>query len=312
MVASVLDAITDPPMGHISDRFRTPWGRRRPWIVVGVPALMLTSWMLLNPTSGISPLYLIVWYAALRLSTTTIGVPFAAWGAELSNEYHTRTRIQSAREIVALVGLITAALIPAGVETIYGDATTAAQVLATYSWFILALLPIALIVMTTQVPEMPRSPGEGGTPFLKSLKLMSRNKLFVIVIAIEFLTTGGESFRNALSLFFMQEVIDVPRAGWLYVMYFAAGLSAIPFWNWLARVYGKHKSLAAAMILVSIDSLAIFHVAAHARRRMVAARWSPVWLLWSVRTEGFLLRRVRLPATRHARRCRRHRYGAYG
>ena len=258
MVASIVDAATDPPMGYLSDRYRTRWGRRRPWLALGGPFLTLAVWMLLNPTLGISPLYLIAWYVFLRFGTTTLLIPFAAWGAELSMEYHTRTRIQSAREIVALVGLIGAALIPAGVETVYGDATTATQVLSTYSWFILVLLPVVIVVVVTQVPEVPPTAHEGRTSFVRSLRLMSRNRLFVIIVVIEFLITGGESFRNALSLFFMQEVIGVPRAGWLYVMYFAAGLAAIPVWNWLARTYGKHRALAGAMILVSIDSIVIF------------------------------------------------------
>ena len=56
----------------------------------------------------------------------------------------------------------------------------------------------------------------------------------------------------------MQDVIGIPRAGQLYVVYFVTGLLAIPGWDFLARRYGKHRSLASAMILVSIVSLAIF------------------------------------------------------
>ena len=37
MAAAIFDAITDPLMGHFSDRWRTRWGRRRPWMVVGLP-----------------------------------------------------------------------------------------------------------------------------------------------------------------------------------------------------------------------------------------------------------------------------------
>lgn len=78
------------------------------------------------------------------------------------------------------------------------------------------------------------------------------------MVVIELVITGGESFRNALSLFFMQDVIGIPRAGQLYVIYFVTGLLAIPGWDFLARRYGKHRSLASAMIVVSFVSLAIF------------------------------------------------------
>ena len=64
---------------------------------------------------------------------------------------------------------------------------------------------------------------------------MWSNGLFRVVVVIELVITGGESFRNALFLFFMQDVIGIPRAGQLYVVYFVTGLLAIPGWDFLAR-----------------------------------------------------------------------------
>ena len=56
--AAIFDAITDPLMGHFSDRWRTRWGRRRPWMVLGVPLWLFAVYMLLNPTVGITVVYL--------------------------------------------------------------------------------------------------------------------------------------------------------------------------------------------------------------------------------------------------------------
>ncbi len=41
MLARLTDVITDPIMGEISDRVRTLWGRRKPWVLLGVPVMML-------------------------------------------------------------------------------------------------------------------------------------------------------------------------------------------------------------------------------------------------------------------------------
>ncbi len=101
-----------------------------------------------------------------------------------------------------------------------------------------------------------RSPG--GTALLRSLRLMWRNGLFRRVVIIELVITGGEQFRNTVSLFFMQDAIGIRSPGVLYVVYFASGLAAMPLWDLLARRFGKHRSLAAAMVLVSLVSLAIF------------------------------------------------------
>jgi Na+/melibiose symporter-like transporter len=257
-VAAVFDAITDPAMGWASDRFRTRWGRRRVWVSVGMPFLALALYFVLNPESGSTVWYLAAWFVFLRVGSTLVGVPYAAWGAELSNEYHTRTRIQSAREVFVLAGLIGAALVPAVVETIYGDDTTAVLVLNAYTWLVLALLPLATLLLVLRVPEPPRTPGEGQVAFVASMRLMFQNKLFMRLIVIELLIAGGEAFRNALSLYFMQDYIGAPRAGTLYLVYFGMGLAAIPFWTALARRFGKHRSLSAAIVLVGTVSLAIF------------------------------------------------------
>lgn len=114
--AAISDAVTDPIMGFLSDRVRTRFGRRKPWILFGTPIFALSVWMLLNPAFGITALYLAFWFILLRIGSTLLGLPYAAWGAELSAEYHTRTMIQSAREKYVLVGLIVGSAIPMLVE----------------------------------------------------------------------------------------------------------------------------------------------------------------------------------------------------
>ncbi|MDZ7684659.1 MAG: MFS transporter [Gammaproteobacteria bacterium] len=42
----------DPAMGYFSDKIHTRWGRRRPWIAIGVPIYAFVVWMLLNPNEG--------------------------------------------------------------------------------------------------------------------------------------------------------------------------------------------------------------------------------------------------------------------
>lgn len=258
MAAGVFDAVSDPLMGFASDRFRSRWGRRRIWLLCGLPVLLVSVWMLLNPPSGATVAFLLLWYMCLRVGTTLMLIPYSAWGAELSAEYHMRTRIQAAREVFVLVGLIAAASIPFLVEEVYGADTTALLVLSKFSWGVVVLLPLCTLIVVARVPEPPPLPDEGRVRFARSVRLMVRNGLFRRVLVIELLITCGENFRNALSLFFMQEVIGAPRPGTLYLLYFGTGLLAIPFWNGLAVRFGKHLSLAVALVFVGFVSVTIF------------------------------------------------------
>lgn len=254
--AAIFDAVSDPAMGYFSDKVKTRWGRRRPWIAIGVPIYAFVVWMLLNPSEGATIVYLATFFLLLRASTTILGLPYAAWGAELSGEYHTRTMIQSAREKYVLIGLMVASGIVVISEEIAGR-TEASFVLSNFGWVIVTLLPLTAMLVLWKVPEVPtyNSPD---VSFTHGLKRMYKNKLFARLLVIELLIAGGENFRNTLSLFFVQDYIGAGRVGYLYVIYFAVGLAAMPVWDWIARRFGKHQSLACAMVFVSIISVSVF------------------------------------------------------
>lgn len=257
--AAIFDAITDPLIGFASDRFRSRWGRRRSWIGIGLPLLTLATWNLLSPGSTATATYLAVWYIALRVGSTLVLVPYGAWGAELSSDYHDRTRLNSSRQKWILFGLIGAALIPAGVEFLNdGASVPALEVLDAFAWSVLLTLPLIGALLLARVPEPPALPGEGRTPFLRSLRLMWKNGLFRRVVTIELFITGGEYFTNTLSLFFMQDFIGIRSPGQLYLIYFSTGLLAMPAWDLIASRWGKHRSLACAMVLVSGVSIWMF------------------------------------------------------
>ena len=116
LVARFTDVITDPILGQLGDSTRTSIGRRKPWIILGVPLMMLAIYKLFIPDTEVSIAYFVVWMMLMYLGSTIISIPYGAWGAEISPEYHQRSRIVSGREAFTLIGLLISALIPLGVE----------------------------------------------------------------------------------------------------------------------------------------------------------------------------------------------------
>jgi len=260
MLARTSDAITDPLMGFLSDRVETRYGRRKPWIAVGVPTMLVGMWMLFTPGEGVGAPYILVWFAVMTLGSTLIGLPYRAWGAELSTEYHTRTRIVSANEVFILVGLTTAAAVPFAIRHLHPEGLTSSQILRAIGLVLLVGLPLIVGLVLWRVPEPQANVSVSPVDLGRSLVLISRNGLFRLLVVIELLVTGGENFRNALSLFFMRDVIgiQVAQIATMYVLYFGVGLLAIPVWTMLARKLGKHRSLGIAMAAVSVVSIWIF------------------------------------------------------
>lgn len=256
--AAIFDAITDPVMGHFSDRLNTRWGRRKPWIVIGIPIYLVAVWMLLNPSVGITVIYLGFFFLLLRASTTLFVLPYTAWGLELSSDYHARTMIQSAREKYVIAGLLSAAALIMFSEEVFGSAE-ASFVLRNISLVVVVLIPLGAALALWKVPEVPTY-NAPRVSFKDGISRMYQNKLFFRLLIIELLIHGGENFRNTLSLLFIQDYIGLPTVGRALLLYFGAGLLAIPFWDWIANRFGKHQSLAAAMVLVSIVSIGVLTV----------------------------------------------------
>jgi len=96
-IALVFDAITDPLAGSLSDKVRTRWGRRHPFILISAIPLGLAFLGLFNPPEGFSEFALFVWLACfatlIRGSLTFYHVPHLALGAEMAHDYNQRSTL---------------------------------------------------------------------------------------------------------------------------------------------------------------------------------------------------------------------------
>ncbi len=254
LLAKLTDVVTDPAVGLISDRMRTPFGRRRPLIFLGTPILAVSVWLLFVPPQGVDQYYLLLCIAGMYIGTTLIGLPYGAWGAELSPDYHQRARVTAWREQFTLIGLLVAAFIPFLVEQ-YGDGTTA-SIMRGMALAIAISAPLAMLLLFIFVaePEPQGGATQAHVSFWDGVKRIWANKPMRMIIGILLIVTLAEAFRNALSLFFMRSVIQAGAVGTLYFGYFVAGLAAVPFWLWLGRKIGKHLSFSAVLITVAIIS----------------------------------------------------------
>ena len=254
LVAKLSDVVTDPLVGTISDRLRTPFGRRRPLILLGVPVLCGSIWFLFVPMEGAGSVYLLLCIAGMYVGTTLVGLPYGAWGAELSPDYHQRARVTAWREQFTLIGLLVAAFIPFLVEQ-YGEGDTP-SIMRGMALAICIATPVAVLMLCLFVKETEptETAEEARAPFIDGVKRVWANKPMRMVIGLILIVTLAEAFRNALSLFFMKSVIQAEGVGTLYFIYFVAGLAAVPGWLWLGRKVGKHVAFAGTLITVAIIS----------------------------------------------------------
>lgn len=256
LLAKITDVITDPLVGIVSDRLKTRIGRRRPIIILGVPVLMVSIWCLFVPPAHVSQWYLLICIAGMYIGTTLIGVPYGAWGAELSSDYHERSRITAWREQFTLIGLLVAAFIPFIVEQYIQPENEMSAIMKGMALAIAISAPITVALLCIFVKEPAgNKPGHINISFSDSSRRIWANVPMRMMIGLILIVVMAEAFRNALSLFFIKGVIEADGVGTLYFAYFVAGLLAVPFWLWLGQKIGKHIALSVVLITVAIISV---------------------------------------------------------
>jgi Na+/melibiose symporter-like transporter len=108
MIALVLDAVVDPFVGSISDRWRGKLGRRHPFMYAAPIPLAIAFYCIYVPPEGLRGVSLFLWFTLFtvlqRQAMTVYHVPHLALGAELSSDYHERSVVMSYYSIFAVVG----------------------------------------------------------------------------------------------------------------------------------------------------------------------------------------------------------------
>ena len=241
-IARAWDAITDPVIGNLSDRTRGPWGRRKPWIVTGVPLLLISLYLFLSPPVAVSKTYLFVVALVFYVAWTTIQIPYLSWGAELSRDYVARTRINGYRETGTMIGVILATLLP--VVVLREENPALRDILWVYVVVLLVFIPLAAIIATSITPKTPFvESGKHG--LLSTLKLLSGNKPFLrLIVGIFFLWLGG-SVMNASHIFTFEHVLQFPRSAFLkfVLIQYVIGIVCLPLWVRFGNHFGRHRAL---------------------------------------------------------------------
>ncbi len=246
MVARFWDMFTDPVFGVLSDRIQTRWGRRRPWMVLGVPILMVGGFFAFFPFSIVdqaSSAYLLGTLIVLYTGFTFLTIAHTAWGAELATEYHERTRLQGVREFGHLTGMVVLLTIPVVIEQT-GDAMSARQKVEAMGIYLMVLLPLTVGLAVSMVPERPvAKPRAIG--FWKAAQLVATNRLMVRILVADLLMAVPTAVRGSIYVFFIVNVIGQPE--WLSIIllgYFLSGPLAVPVWLRISRRIGKHRACA--------------------------------------------------------------------
>jgi GPH family glycoside/pentoside/hexuronide:cation symporter len=246
-ISRFTDVITDPLVGIYSDTFKSRYGKRKPFLVIGAIVLIISFYALIHPPQQYHALWLLLFSMMVYLGWSIFSIPYLAWSAEISYIDHDKTKLSASRELFTIIGGVTALIIP----YFYGVSEDASRsIVLLYYAFVIAifvLLPITLF-------HTPRSEvkTQHKMTFDDIRALWKRIPGLKYLQGAFLLNSLANALPATLFLFFVQLVLEEENmTGPLLILYFLSGVLGLPFWTMLAKKIGKKRSWQYSMLLAS-------------------------------------------------------------
>ena len=250
MVARFWDIFTDPIMGMFVDRYPSKWGKRKHWIAIGVPVLMLAAWFIFFPGGSQSTFYLIFWLFILYLAFTFVGLTQQAWGVDISKSYNDRSKVYGWREIGSIFGMMSVLALPAILENAGSNFT---EMIAGMGYFFIIVLPITALIGLIVIPDNERNEGTSFPSFSDLPLILKDNRPLIRTLLIEFLCSSASSISAVTYIYLAKHVFDLEEiSSRILFLYFFAGLLVMPLWMKVSYLIGKSKTLFTSTILCSL------------------------------------------------------------
>lgn len=243
----IADAVTDPLIGYLSDRTRSPLGPRKPWILVATLLCAVSIFFLFQPPADASFVYYALWSFLLYFGFTLFEIPRNAWGAELSRQYVARARIMGWVSIFSIAGSLVFWLVPIGMSYFTGSTELGAPSLTVIAWLYALLMPLGVVLAVLFVPSGPG--GQDAPPTLAQILASLRgNGLLHRYSGIVGSWGLGQGAYLAVILIFLSDYLQM-AAIFPFVMigFFAIQILSMPFWVKVIARYGKHRVWAFSM-----------------------------------------------------------------
>jgi GPH family glycoside/pentoside/hexuronide:cation symporter len=248
------DYINDPIIGYLSDRTRSRWGRRRPFILFGMLpfalAYMLLWWIPPFTTQTGLALYYAFAFVLYDTLATILYMPYFALTPELTSDYDERTSLTTYRMVFSTIGAMVAFVVPLAIIGTM-NAESAGRIMTVGAGVaLLSILPMIAVFFGTREKAEYQEQKQPGIK--ESVMAAVKNKPFLYAAGIFLLGLTALDITQATLLYFLkyhmhlEENYDV-----VFGLLFVAALVSFPFWNWVASRWDKKKAVIVGMLFLA-------------------------------------------------------------
>ena len=233
VISRVVDMITDPVVGFLSDKINTRWGRRIPFIAVGlIPLVIFTIAFFYPPMNNekLAFIYLAVIGSMFFTFYTIVGAPYNSLIPEIGQTTEERLNLSTWQSIFRLIYTAIAMIIPGALIKMLGKGDTLIGVRGmVISLCILVVLGGLVTVLL--VPERKYSLGQKSEAnFKDTMKIVFKNKAFInYLFGLLFFFIGFNNLR-AIMNYFIEDIMGLGKGAITIASALLFGMSALCFY----------------------------------------------------------------------------------
>ncbi|MCL2445562.1 MAG: glycoside-pentoside-hexuronide (GPH):cation symporter [Oscillospiraceae bacterium] len=253
VVLRLWDAISDPIVGLLSENIRTPWGKHKPWVIIGALFNAVVITFMFSPVmtrmQGVGLLVgITVLYMLYGLTYTVIDVPYYAYAAAFVDERE-RDIISTWPRLVGGIAMIGVPVLTRTMVTTLGGQSEAQG----YFYWVLLLMGMYVLfagiaAKSMKVREIGRR--EQAFSFKEALQTLRQNDQLLIIEVVFILAMTAINVTQMVALFYFAHVWNAPEVFDLFMLVAGAGMAlAMISYPFIARKISRRKIFIAGCVV---------------------------------------------------------------
>lgn len=262
-ISRIVDMITDPTIGYISDKVNTRWGRRVPFIAAGSIPLGLATVAFFFPPTGnniIAFIYLAIVGSLFFTFYTIVGAPYNALIPEIGVTMDERLDLSTWQSVFRLLYTAIAMIIPGKLIEVIGNGDTQFGI---RGMVIILSIVTALggFIIVFGVKEKSYSVGETSKlSFKDTMKLIISDKNFIFyLLGLLFFFVGFNTLRATMN-YYVEDIMGYGKGQITIASAILFGMSALFFYptNKISKKIGYRKVMLGCLCLLTVFTLMLF------------------------------------------------------
>lgn len=264
----VISALADPFVGILSDKTRTRWGRRKPFMMISacIGAVMLPLiWVVPETTPLLKFVYISAILSFFFLINSFYSAPYGALGFEMTSDYDERTRIFAWKNYVGMIGIFSGAWFYwFTLRPVFGNEIIGVRWLSALGGLIMVICAVFVARGTHEIVETRIINPADRIPVFKALRTTFSNRSFLLVQGAILVVALGTGVDGTIGMYLH---VHYTCAGNKELASFIGGSGgtlatlstfvAMPLGLWISTHLGKREASLAGVGLMLIGALSI-------------------------------------------------------